>query len=40
MMVKRVSCGASQCIHNHNFTCKLEQIEVDDTTKCISFEEE
>ncbi|MGP8322405.1 MAG: DUF1540 domain-containing protein [Methanosarcinaceae archaeon] len=39
VIIHRIACGASNCIHNHKFKCKLRQIEVDETSKCLYFKE-
>lgn len=35
-VVKRESCGASNCKFNEKFRCTLNEIHTDNTSKCTS----
>jgi len=36
-MAKRMGCGAADCVHNLNFRCIKESIEIDETTHCLDY---
>ena len=38
--VKRIACGAGDCIFNKHFRCTKELITVDDTSKCLDYKME
>lgn len=39
-MIKRLRCGATDCLHNKQFRCELESIKTDETSKCLDYKNE
>lgn len=38
MEINRIACGAIDCIYCSAFRCMRDSIEIDETSKCMSYE--